>query len=129
MIKRCASLLFLLCGFLAAQTTTTITRDPDGSTTVTFKNVSVPTSPTSVTTSQYRVQYIVVVNNNGSAVHCTIKDQDTVANGGAASLIPDSVAIAANTQFVWGPLNVVANGGITWSCDTSLVVGRIVVKP
>jgi hypothetical protein len=111
---------------LLAQTTQTITRDPDQSLNVIFKNASIPTSPTSITTTQYRVFTINLINNNGSTVHCTIKDQDP---NGAVSLIPDLISIPANTQYVWQVYGVPANGGMTWSCDTSSVVGRIAVKP
>lgn len=120
------ALFLLVCAGMAAQTTQTITRDPDQSINITFKNASIPTSPASITTTQYRVFSINLINNNGSTVHCTIKDQDP---SGAVSLIPDAISITANTQFVWLVYGVPANGGITWSCDTSSVVGRIAVKP
>ena len=91
----------------------------------------IPTVATTLTITEYRVKAIVLVNDTAAAVTCAIQDKSTNCNGGACSIVPSSptaLSIASGAMYTIGLYGIPVSGGITWSCSSTGVTGRVTVS-
>ena len=126
------TLTVLLCGSLFATDPVWVSRRNDAGVIELTAVGIVPVVATTLTTIEYRVKAIVLVNDTAAAVTCAIKDKSTNCNGGACAIVPSAstgpLAVAAATMYVIQLPGTPASGGITWSCSATGVTGRVTVS-
>lgn len=126
------TLAAILCGPLFAVDPVWVSRRNDAGVIELTAVGIVPITATTLTSTEYRVKAIVLVNDTAASVTCAIKDKSTNCNSAACPIVPSAstgpLSIAAATMYVIQLPGIPATGGITWSCSATGVTGRVTVS-
>ena len=126
------TLAALLCGSLFAADPVWISKRNDAGVIELTAVGIVPVTSTTLTSTEYRVKAITLVNDTAASVTCAVKDKSTNCNGAACAIVPSAttrpLTLATATMYVIQLPGIPATGGITWSCSATGVTGRVTVS-